>query len=130
MTLADVVVTRADRIAAVSALGMTMPDAWLATGEVRRGPWGNADTLTQEECVVNDVAHAIAAARAAERERCAGMVREMEKKLGLLAEHAHIARKDRDAVCPTPDYLEGSADTYEKAEQLASDLAERIGKGE
>jgi hypothetical protein len=68
--------------------------------------------------------------RAAERERCAGMVREMARKLGLLAEHAHIARKDRDAVSPTPDYLEGSADTYEKAEQLARDLAERIGKGE
>ena len=104
--MADVVVTtREDRIAAVSALGMTMTDEWLDTGEIRRGPWGHADTLTQEECAANDVALAIAAARAAERDAHA-------RDLALLAEvRGHCELREVLATAEqTRRYLAGLAE--------------------
>ena len=84
-------------------------------------------------CAVHSTARVIAAAeasgRAAERERCAGMVREMAAKLdeaALRRDRAlDKARGDADGA-----FLRGRAMGYEFAAMWTRGLAERIAKGE
>jgi len=129
--MADVVVTtREDREAAARDFH---GDGWreiLSAGFAQWVETGDAECGRRVDVATVRAARGRAAARAAERERCAGMAREMAKKLD---EDAKRLFNSGNPFAPPTDFDRECDGKAEQAKETASDLrdlAERIGKGE